>query len=536
MHQFAKSLAAAESSTPPSSSPPRRITKLHVFDFDSTLFRSPLPNADLWSDNLLGALISDCGWFQESRTLRHPYIPETPDATWWHAETVAKVEECLEAGRRSDTVTVLLTGRRRDRFGERIERMCRDRGLTFDLFFFREGTDPTLAPLYHATTLDFKLAVLQTLLNHVPAVNHVELYDDRKRHLDLFAGRLQSFCDAKTIRTYAVHYVKHAECDALFMPPDLETSLVEDLVDVCNGRIVAAKQREEHARMARSVRDLGPVDKDGIEEEEEREGEEESSDDPEARLAPMCRLKRRTSASLFRDMLELTDQVRYTAVVLDDPSHALLVERFPSPAPGWALRCHHVTLCMGPARPDVLRATPVGSRASLRVVDFGELVDTVQAVRVEPVDPVVLHSDNDVPHVTLHVAPDGRAHRSNAIVDWVPLTDPFTIAGTVTEKHVTGLRVEKGPSQMKKHDVSLGDLVLKHHGAALQGRQIGFVVQHVEEWMAKTFIENLGQNAANIEFHIQGLDVGEICRKAEEGGPLRKKSQGGSHSHQMTKA
>ncbi|TPX60327.1 hypothetical protein PhCBS80983_g01852 [Powellomyces hirtus] len=475
--------------------PPRQITRLEVFDFDSTLFRSPLPNKELWSDQLAGALISDCGWFQEPRTLLPPYISECPDESWWHEKTISNVLESFS--RRQDTLSVLLTGRRYDRFGDRIKQMCKthDPPLDFDLFFFREGNDPTAA-LYHSTTLDFKLAVLHTVLSSFRAIRHVEFHDDRKRHLELFASKLQKMQNEGEIATFDVHHVLHAETDAQYMPPDLERQLVEELVAMCNGRILSARQRDDQARMGTRCRAHSQESIDGSEQD-----------------VRTYRLQRRISASLFRDLLELTPQVRYTGIVLDDNDALELQSRYP-PAQDWSPRYHHVTVCMGPSKEELVEPMGgVGARVSMKVVAYGQIADKVTAVKVEADSDSTLVSDNETPHITLAVAPGAKAQASNTITQWIPLATPFVISGTIQEKGVIGLKTERGPAQMKKKDVSIGELIKKHH-PKLQGRQIGLVVKHVEEWMEKTFIENLQQNCANIEWHIQGLDTTKLVECA----------------------
>ncbi|KAJ1562480.1 hypothetical protein HK096_009196 [Nowakowskiella sp. JEL0078] len=70
-------------SQPQDKVPTNLPSKLFIFDFDATLFRSPLPNPDLWSTKFVNSLVGDCGWFVEPRTLASPQIPETPDASWF---------------------------------------------------------------------------------------------------------------------------------------------------------------------------------------------------------------------------------------------------------------------------------------------------------------------------------------------------------------------------------------------------------------------------------------------------------------------
>ncbi|KAI8820569.1 uncharacterized protein EV422DRAFT_567993 [Fimicolochytrium jonesii] len=529
---------ASEGSLPTPSTaqhqPPHRRRKppsrLLIFDFDSTLFRSPMPNPDLWSDQLRGALIGDCGWFQDPRTMQPPYVPDIPDASWYHSETVAAVFAGI-ARRDEDTLCVLLTGRRHDRFGERIKRICQVHHppLEFDLFFFREGHDPAKAPLYHATTLDFKLAVLDSLFTAFPSITHVEIYDDRKRHLDLFANRLRSLSTKGKLRSFAVHHVVHTNKSAKYMPEDSEKELVKELVAICNGRILAAKRREEDAHKQQRGGRGGEGDCDGSMSRTSSCASQASltdcSDDNVANRedkqplttrastsspTPFCKLQRRTSASLFRTMLELVDQIKYTAILLDPSSVTKLTTAFPPPHSDAVTKYHHVTINLGPAKPHLVDPLGgLGAPVTVRVIAHGTLPDKVTAVKVEHAhDPTLKLSENDTPHITLHVRTGGKAADSNLIAHWDPLSEPFTLTGHITQIHITGLNTDT-PTPQKKKEVSIGDLVKKHH-PGLQGRQIGQAVAHVSEWMEKGFMENLSSNRAYIEWYIQGMDVGKV--------------------------
>ena len=84
--------------------------------------RSPLPNPDLWSSELSGLLISDLGWFTDPRTLGHPGIPLHPDLEWFDPDVVRDALSAMQDP--STTLTVLLTGRRRTLYGDRVVEIC----------------------------------------------------------------------------------------------------------------------------------------------------------------------------------------------------------------------------------------------------------------------------------------------------------------------------------------------------------------------------------------------------------------------------
>ncbi|KAJ3155067.1 hypothetical protein HDU89_007257 [Geranomyces variabilis] len=524
-HEIATEELAEAISVSSASAPSRNITALHVFDFDSTLFRSPLPNRELWSDSLRGALISDCGWFQDPRTLESPYVPTAPGPEWWHAETVAEIARSRAGA--STTLCVLLTGRRRDRFYTRVREMCRSHaggdGIDFDAWFLREGCFVDVAgpvtstgePRTYATTLDFKLGVLKGLVAAFPGIAEIRIWDDRVRHLELFSGTFRAMQSSGQIKRFEVHHVAHLERDELFMPEELEDALVRDLVAACNARIIAAKEREGMLHTGKSHSDMA---------EGASSKESSTTSLPEAGVANGKKhhhhhrrrvLARRTSASLFRDLLELAPEVRYTGVMLDEISRTRLLAAFPPPEATWATKCDHLTINLGAAKPALV--DPLGGLGAgilLEAVALGETPGVVTAVLVShpssvlhsPPNPPPPLSENANPHITLHVAPGHKPHHSNAITDWRPLPAAITLRGVIAEKHVIGLRVEKHPPQ-RRQEVSIGELVKRYH-PALVGAEVGKAVRVVHEWMEKTFMENLGQNRANIECFVQGMDFG----------------------------
>lgn len=51
------------------------VKRIEIFDFDNTLFCSPLPNPALWHRSLIGRLMSpEVGWFRDVRTLSEPFV------------------------------------------------------------------------------------------------------------------------------------------------------------------------------------------------------------------------------------------------------------------------------------------------------------------------------------------------------------------------------------------------------------------------------------------------------------------------------
>ena len=58
--------------------------EIHIFDFDGTLFRSPLP-PPLWKG----------GWWSKPESLNAPCVPEEPDESWWILDTVSQAKDSI---------------------------------------------------------------------------------------------------------------------------------------------------------------------------------------------------------------------------------------------------------------------------------------------------------------------------------------------------------------------------------------------------------------------------------------------------------
>ena len=117
-------------------------------------------------------------------------------------------------------------------------------------------------------------------------------------------------------------------------------------------------------------------------------------------------------------------KVLYSAVVLDDKSHKLLLDIFSDIIPpDWKTFAHHMTIAFGKGveNPDEL-----GTTVTLKVVELG-ISDMAIAARVEG-----YKSNNAIPHITLAINPNGgKPVMSNQITNWKPIKN-FDITGIVT--------------------------------------------------------------------------------------------------------
>ena len=115
---------------------------------------------------------------------------------------------------------------------------------------------------------------------------------------------------------------------------------------------------------------------------------------------------------------------RYSAVELDDKSHNLLKQTFPSPE-GWSAIAHHMTIDPFKVLPDEETEKPV----KLKVTHLGKN-DKATAVKVSGYEG---KTNNKFPHVTLAVNKNGggKPKDSNEITEWEPVEDDIYLTGTI---------------------------------------------------------------------------------------------------------
>lgn len=106
-----------------------------------------------------------------------------------------------------------------------------------------------------------------------------------------------------------------------------------------------------------------------------------------------------------------TNDILYSAVVLDEKSHSKLLANFAASIPeGWKTFAHHMTIAFGKPAPN---KEDVGKTVELEVTELGKS-DMAVAVKVTG-----YASNNQIAHITLAINPEGgKPVMSNQITDW----------------------------------------------------------------------------------------------------------------------
>jgi hypothetical protein len=201
------------------------IKAIHVYDFDNTLFMSPLPNPALWSGESIGKLQSDTtflngGWWHDPEILAATgdgLDKEEPRA-WqghWNEVIVKLVETSIS---QKDAVTVLLTGRGETKFADLTNRMLNAKGLDFDLVCLKPEAGPQNQRF--ASTMDFKQVFLRDLCFTYNRAENIVVYEDRPKHVKGFREFFERFNKS---------LLSHRQDE----PPPPRKPVVADVVHVC---------------------------------------------------------------------------------------------------------------------------------------------------------------------------------------------------------------------------------------------------------------------------------------------------------------
>lgn len=144
------------------------IKKLHIFDFDATLFNSPEAPEEWKTKN------AETYWWNSSDSLNQNVIRKDVSHLW--IEDV--VQEARESIADQEALTVLCTARiKKPEVMYMTSGLLREKNLHFEKMFFKPRRFPGSTPQY-------KSDVVRMLLNAYPNINEVVFWEDNRDNLD----------------------------------------------------------------------------------------------------------------------------------------------------------------------------------------------------------------------------------------------------------------------------------------------------------------------------------------------------------------
>ncbi|KAL8812358.1 MAG: hypothetical protein Q9200_001084 [Gallowayella weberi] len=392
--------------------PISQVKALHVYDFDNTLFMSPLPSQKLWTGSTIGFLqtqeaFANGGWWHDANILGatgQGIEKEEPRAWdgWWNEQIVDLVDLSIK---QKDALTILLTGRGEDKFAALIKRIVASKKLAFDMICLKPQAGPNNQTF--TSTMKYKQAILRDLIYTYKDADEIRVYEDRVNHVRGF-------------RDYFEHINK-----TLLNPSELpqRKPITAEVVQVFDS-VTTLDPITETAEVQRMINSHNNAISNGS----------------HALLTP----------------LEIKRTVFFTGYLLSpiDTTRLLTLVKLPSGLPESEVKllANNIIITPRPCPQSILdKVGGIGRKQTWQVTGVGNSESRVWAARVTPVPAnATYHTDNPFPLVVLAVVRGARPQDANRIQNWQPIpSDKQYIFQTEVGEKVQ-LRVEaeiEGESQ-----------------------------------------------------------------------------------------
>lgn len=208
-----------------------QIQRINIFDFDNTLFKTPLPNPSLFYGKTVAMLQSSSGihlggWWADPRFLLatgEGFEKEQRRAWegWWNENVVDLVRLASED---PSSLNILLTGRKMTKFVISITAMVTAKKLPFHAIVLRKGDAEN--------TLAFKIEVMKDLLSYYSSCQEITVYDDRPSQANGFRRFFKQFQTEH--RNSLLYDVVDCLEETRYLDPLLERDLVIGVLEAHN--------------------------------------------------------------------------------------------------------------------------------------------------------------------------------------------------------------------------------------------------------------------------------------------------------------
>ncbi|KIV99891.1 uncharacterized protein PV09_08554 [Verruconis gallopava] len=410
--------------------PTTQIKTIHVYDFDNTLFASPLPNRQVWDGASLGQLMAEDkfangGWWHDPTFLSatgEGVEREEPRAWsgWWN-EQVANL--CELSMQQKDALSILLTGRGENKFADLIKRMVKSRGLAFHMICLKPQVTPNNRRV--VDTMSFKQELLRDVIFTYNEAEEIRIYEDRPPHVGEFRRWLQelneNLASNPNARRKPIQFeVVEVAMEATNLDPVKEVSEVQRIIN-------------EHNLLYKA----GKLDR---------------------RAQP----------------LQIKSVVFNTGYLLKAADTKKLIEEFIPPEVrsmrGIKIHADAIPIAMASAPNHILNAVGgIGNKVRFNITAQGQLEDRLWAVRVEPTNPrEKIHTLNHPPSIVLALK-DARTKDVNSIQKWtaIPPHQCLQIETMVGEKTMLSIvpeiptpqhRQKRPRDDHREHDIGVGNV------------------------------------------------------------------------------
>ncbi len=147
-------------------------TKLSVFDFDGTLFKSP-EKPEGYKGN----------WWIEAKSLEYPTLPKKPGNSYWNLDVVVSARQEIAD---KNVYCILLTGRVDQFFTDRINELLEQKKLNFNEVELNT---------FGRKTGEFKVKKIKSILNKYPTIKKIEMWEDESDKVELYTAEFSEKYD-----------------------------------------------------------------------------------------------------------------------------------------------------------------------------------------------------------------------------------------------------------------------------------------------------------------------------------------------------
>jgi len=348
--------------------------------------------------------------------------------------------------------------------------------LAFHMIFLKEchtSQNPSILPR-HPNTLNFKIAVIQRLLDRFRSIRSLDLWDDRTRHISAFQKEFDLLVKVGRIDSFELHTVRHAEQLNPHIDEFAERDLVQDIVTRYQLKFsIPGSPKLLPTNYIKPVEDM------------------ESPLTPSGNVGINITIAKHlpNESSKYPSLVDVT---LFTGLKLCLESIEALREHPQIPNPLWNFYGDHVVLSLGHNEAVLDFYADRKDNISLEAVAINIIPGKAVLVRVHGNDIEEWCDEYRDPHILLWLAPTIRVNQIQMTGNWAPLLPPIPLNTTLYEKKLTGLSSE----QVKpKRVIPIGKLVVKHR-PDLKGPEIGEFIRQIEKRME---VEGIVDRRGNIE-------------------------------------
>ncbi|KAK3677446.1 hypothetical protein LTR78_002984 [Recurvomyces mirabilis] len=384
------------------------VRNIHVYDFDNTLFSSPLPNRQLWNSGTCGSLqaqdfLHNGGWWHNPAILSATGQGlEVEEGRAWQGFWNEKIVElCALSAAEEDTLSIMLTGRAEANFSDLLNRMITAKGLYFDMICLKPSVSPS-GELF-ASTLTYKQALLRDIVYTYPHAAEIRIYEDRPKH-------------TKAFRDFFAHFNRSLSSPSI--PPPVQRAPIRcEVIQV---------------------------------------SEQETTMDPTTETACVQAMINTHNTSILNQTAppravpyKLKRTVFFTGYLLTPPDTERIksLVKLPPSLPEHEVKwlANNILITPRPAPKSLLdKVGGLGAKVRWRVTGLGNWNQRVWAARVAPVDPGVrVHSENATPCVVLALKRDAKPIEATKISSWQAVSQSEGMEFETTMGEKVMLRIEE---------------------------------------------------------------------------------------------